>query len=48
MWWETFQTLFMFGTLATVMVNTRSIVHLTRRLSDLEDEIWEYKEKNHD
>lgn len=46
--WEILQTLFMLGTLLTVMVNTRSIVHLTRRIDELEDEVWEYKERNHD
>ena len=38
--WEICQTLFMLGTLLTVLVNVRSIVWLTRRIEYLEDQ-WE-------
>jgi len=34
--WEVVQTLFMIGTLVTVMVNVSSIVRLTQRLRDVE------------
>ena len=34
--WEILQTLFMLGTLLTVIVNTSSIKQLTRRIEDLE------------
>ena len=37
--WETLQTLFMAGTLLTVMVNTSSIIRLTRRIEELEYEL---------
>ena len=34
--WETLQTLFMVGTLLTVMVNTASVHRLTRRIEEIE------------
>ena len=34
--WEILQTLFMLGTLLTVLVNTASIKALTRRISSVE------------
>lgn len=42
---EIVQWLFMLGTLLTVMVNTASVVRLTRRIDELEDEVWEFKGK---
>jgi hypothetical protein len=36
MMWEIVQTLFMIGTLVTVMVNTASIKRLTWRIEELE------------
>ena len=40
MLWETFQTLFMLGTLVTVMVNIASIKALTRRIFRVENTVW--------
>jgi len=34
--WEAAQTLFMVGTLVTVMVNVSSVIRLTQRLRDVE------------
>ncbi len=37
MWWELFQSLFVLGSLVTIMVNTASIKQLTWRIEELED-----------
>jgi len=36
--WELLQTIFMLGTVVTVMVNTSSIKFNTRRIEELEDD----------
>lgn len=37
MWWELFQSLFVLGSLVTIMVNTASIKQLTWRIEELEN-----------